>query len=822
MAMLTMRTRRFLKNTGRKLTVNGNKTIGFDKSKVKCYNCHKRGHFARECITPRNQDNKKEAQEGVCLWKHLLPQLWCHVMVLVDMTRVIRQRKGLIMHSWPTHLQVLTQRNFMPRTPNLSFTGLDEFSNKPVVENRKSNKEVSKIVRKNDDVLIIEEWVSDSEEENVSQPKTKKKIVKPSIAKIEFVNPKTWFKSSIMKSGLVSVNIARQVNAAHSKTIVNAARSMSHLSKTAHSTVQRPIHRNTAFKNSNINQWVNTIRGKDVNAARLKIVVNTVRPKAAVNVVQGNNGNPQMDLQDQGVIDSGCSRHMTGNMSYLTYYEKIDGGYIAFGGNPKGEKITGKGTIKTGNLDFENVYFVRELKFNLFSVSKMCDKENSVLFNDTECIVLSPNFKLIDESQVLLRVPRKNNMYSVDLKNIVPKGGLTCLFAKATSDESKLWHRRLCHLNFKTMNKLVKGNLVRGLPSKLFENDQTCVACQKGKQHKASWYDWSDQAKEGPTNFALMAYTSSGSSSSSSSDSEILKLDIMLRDNALTKLRKKFENAEKEIDDLKLTLEKFEISSKNLSKLLEIQVSDKFKTGVGYDSQVVDSQVFDSQVNDKYKIGEGYHVVPPPYTGNFMPPKPNLVLADEEEYIFSESITSVPAVATSKVKTSESKPKSVSEPLIEDCISDSEDENETEFKSKQIKPSLAKVEFVKSNEHVKIPRESVEKVENNKQAKYPGKNSQSPRGNKRNWNNLMTRKLGSNFEFKNKACYACGNFNHLIKDYDFYEKKMVEKPVWNNASRVNYQNSQRLTHPHPKGNFVPKAVLMKFGHKTLNTARQNS
>ncbi|GJZ83630.1 putative ribonuclease H-like domain-containing protein [Tanacetum coccineum] len=193
-----------------------------------------------------------------------------------------------------------------------------------------------------------------------------------------------------------------------------------------------------------------------------------------------------MDLQDQGVIDSGCSRHMTGNMSYLTDYEEIDGGYVAFGGNPKGGKITGKGTIKTGNLDFENVYFVRELKFNLFSVSQMCDKKNSVLFNDTECIVLSPNFKLIDESQVLLRVPRKNNMYSVDLKNIVPKGGLTCLFAKATSDESKLWHRRLGHLNFKTMNKLVKGNLVRGLPSKLFENDQTCVACQKGKQHRAS------------------------------------------------------------------------------------------------------------------------------------------------------------------------------------------------------------------------------------------------------------------------------------------------------------------------------------------------
>ncbi|GJU06120.1 putative ribonuclease H-like domain-containing protein [Tanacetum coccineum] len=192
----------------------------------------------------------------------------------------------------------------------------------------------------------------------------------------------------LMKYGLVSVNIARQVNTAHSKTTLNAARPMSYISKTTHSTVKNPIHKNTSFKNSNINQRINTVRGKNINIAK---------PKVVVNAVQGNNLNA---IQDQGVNDSGCSRHMTGNMSYLTDYEEIDGGYVAFGGNPKGGKIIGK-------------------------------------------------------------VPRKNNMYSVDLKNIVPKGGLTCLFAKATSDESKLWHRRLGHLNFKTMNKLVKENLHR-------------------------------------------------------------------------------------------------------------------------------------------------------------------------------------------------------------------------------------------------------------------------------------------------------------------------------------------------------------------------
>ncbi|GJW92618.1 putative ribonuclease H-like domain-containing protein [Tanacetum coccineum] len=136
---------------------------------------------------------------------------------------------------------------------------------------------------------------------------------------------------------------------------------------------------------------------------------------------------------------------MTGNKSYLTYFEEIDRGFVAFGGNFKGGKITRKGKIRTGKLDFEDVYFVKELKFNLFSVSQMCDKKNSVLFTDTTCVVLSLDIKLTDESHVLLKVPRKDNMCSVDLKNGVPQGDLTCLFAKATPDESNLWHRRLGH-----------------------------------------------------------------------------------------------------------------------------------------------------------------------------------------------------------------------------------------------------------------------------------------------------------------------------------------------------------------------------------------
>ncbi|GJW27172.1 putative ribonuclease H-like domain-containing protein [Tanacetum coccineum] len=194
---------------------------------------------------------------------------------------------------------------------------------------------------------------------------------------------------------------------------------------------------------------------------------------------------PHRALKNKGIVDSGCSRHMTGNKAYLDEFQDFNGGHVAFGGS-RGY-ITGTGKIKTGKLDFEDVCFVKELQhFNLFSVSQICDKKNKVLFTDSECLVLSPEFKLPDENQVLLKIPRQNNMYNFNLENIVPTGGLACLIAKATTNESNKWHMRLGHVNFKNLNKLVKGNLVRGLPSKIFQNDHTCVACQKGKQHKAS------------------------------------------------------------------------------------------------------------------------------------------------------------------------------------------------------------------------------------------------------------------------------------------------------------------------------------------------
>nr|GEW11292.1 ribonuclease H-like domain-containing protein [Tanacetum cinerariifolium] len=154
-----------------------------------------------------------------------------------------------------------------------------------------------------------------------------------------------------------------------------------------------------------------------------------------------NSGSSQNNIDNKGYWDSGCSRHMTDNISYLSNYEPFDGGYVSFGQG--GCKITGKGTIKTSKLEFENVYFVKDLKYNLFSVSQICDNKNSVFFTDSECIVLGQNFKLSDDDNVLLRTPRQHNMYSIDLNNIVAHKDLTCLVAKASADECMLWHMRL-------------------------------------------------------------------------------------------------------------------------------------------------------------------------------------------------------------------------------------------------------------------------------------------------------------------------------------------------------------------------------------------
>ncbi|GJV98692.1 ribonuclease H-like domain-containing protein [Tanacetum coccineum] len=213
----------------------------------------------------------------------------------------------------------------------------------------------------------------------------------------------------------------------------------------SYSPIKRFYYTKPAFRPKYLKQDVKTFRIQNITTAGTRAVVNTGKGKMDTDLkksrwvwrpkgnyldhVSKDSGsfmlkkdNPEILLRDHAVVDSGCSIHMTGNKAYLSDYEDYNGGFVAFGSDPKGGKIKSKGKIRTANLDFDDVYFVDELKFNLFSISQMCDKKNSVLFTEIECLILSPSFKLLDESQVVLRAPRKDDVYILDLKNIVPSG----------------------------------------------------------------------------------------------------------------------------------------------------------------------------------------------------------------------------------------------------------------------------------------------------------------------------------------------------------------------------------------------------------------
>ncbi|GJU68325.1 putative ribonuclease H-like domain-containing protein [Tanacetum coccineum] len=478
--MLTMRARRFLKNTGRKLDMANKEIIGFDKSNVKCFNCHKRGHFVRECMAPRNQDSRNREPT-----RRTVPVEATTSNALVSQCDGFGYDWSDQVEEGPTNF-VLMAYSSTSSPSSINF----EVSNNSnccssclecVKDLKEQNEQLVKDLRI--DRISVVSYKTSLEsvkarllafKKNESVYEEDIKLLKLEIYLRDLDITELKRKLELTTKENISLDDFVDVNESASESVVEKPTIETNEPKNARKENGAPI----------IKDWVSESEEQD------ELKFQTIKPdftkiKFFKPKTDRKPGNPQQYLKDKGVIDSGCSRHMIGNRSYLTDYKEIDGGFVAFGGNSKGGNITGKGKIKTSKLDFKDVYFVKELKFNLFSVSQMCNKKNNILFTDIEYVVLSPDFKLLDESHVLLKVPRKDNMYSVDLKNVVPQGGLTCLFAKATPDESNLWHRRLGHVNFKTMNKLVRGNLIRGLPLKRFVINQTYVACQNGKQHRA-------------------------------------------------------------------------------------------------------------------------------------------------------------------------------------------------------------------------------------------------------------------------------------------------------------------------------------------------
>ncbi|GKE78895.1 hypothetical protein Tco_1545015, partial [Tanacetum coccineum] len=219
---------------------------------------------------------------------------------------------------------------------------------------------------------------------------------------------------------------------------------------------------------------------------------------------------------------------------------------------------------------------------------------------------------------------------------------------------------------------------------------------------------------------------------------------------------------------------------------------------------------------DKCKTGLGYNAVPPPYTGNFMPPKSDFVYPSLDNFVnvnesVSESVVEKPTIETNEPETSIKENGAL---IIEDWESNSEEENVPKIKTVEMfnKPSFVKINFVMSTEQVKSPRKT--SVDKNRQ------NTHSPRGNKRNWNQQMSQKLGSDFKIFNKACHVCGSFDHLKNDCNnWYNNERFSKLVWTNIQRVNKQNFSKLTHHSPKRNMVPRIVLTRSGLISINTVR---
>nr|GEU80820.1 retrotransposon Orf1 [Tanacetum cinerariifolium] len=204
------------------------------------------------------------------------------------------------------------------------------------------------------------------------------------------------------------------------------------------------------------------------------------------------------------------------------------------------------------------------------------------------------------------------------------------------------------------------------------------------------------------------------------------------------------------------------------------------------------SKLLDSQIMDKCKTGLGYNAVPPPYTRNFMPPKLDLVYPSLDDFVdVNESVVEKPIVESNEPKTVRNENGAL---IIKDWVFESKEEDEPKIQT--IKPNFTKIEFVKP----KINRKPVEQI---RQDTY-----RSLRGNKRNWNQQMSQKLESDFEIFNKSCHVCSSFDHLQKECNYYQRKFqnqkVVKPVWNYNQRVNHRNFAKNTHPCPKRNIVPR------------------
>ncbi|XP_063935540.1 uncharacterized protein LOC135147084 [Daucus carota subsp. sativus] len=257
-----------------------------------------------------------------------------------------------------------------------------------------------------------------------------------------------------------------------------------HPLKTKSSTDESYPLKNNSLVNKKIVKKLNKKYGP-VNKNFVKGESNSSDTNESVN--KNHNPNKKLEKKLDGnnkknlcYLDSGCSRHMTGDSSLLTKFVEKAGPSITFGDDSKGYTM-GYGLIAKENVIIDEVALVSGLEHNLLSISQLCDKGFKVSFTPATCVVTKGY-----DNNVVLVGHRKGNVYVADF-NSFKSDSITCLFSKASSDDSWLWHKRLSHLNFKQINELVKKDLVRGIPKLEFSEDGMCGACQQGKQKRSSF-----------------------------------------------------------------------------------------------------------------------------------------------------------------------------------------------------------------------------------------------------------------------------------------------------------------------------------------------
>nr|GEX24934.1 uncharacterized mitochondrial protein AtMg00810-like [Tanacetum cinerariifolium] len=443
--------------TGRNLRVNGPTSMGFDMHKVACYNCHRKGHFAREYSydwsfqveeEPTNyalmafsslsssSDNESTNKTNLFL-KKTLNYLNLKFSDESSPPSPIydRYQSSNGYHDVP----LLYTRTFMPPKPNLVFNNaLNDVETEHLaftikISPIKPDQDMSHTYRPS--APIIEDWVSDSEDE--SETKTPQNVS-------SFVQS-----TEQVKTPRLSVQ--------HVQTFIPTATSKTAILKPTSNGKHR--NRKACFVCKNLDYLI-----KDCDYHDKKMAQTTPRTTAQRGThkkyAQMTLLNPQRHVVLAVVLPQSKLIPITAVRPVSTDVPKPsvtrprhDKPVVTKTNSPPRRIINCSPSPKASN----SPPIVTAVKAPMVNAAKMCDKKNSFLSTDTECLVLSLEFKLLDESQGLLRVPRENNTYNVNLNNIVSFRDLTCLFAKATLDESNIWHRRLGHINFKTMNKLVKG-----------------------------------------------------------------------------------------------------------------------------------------------------------------------------------------------------------------------------------------------------------------------------------------------------------------------------------------------------------------------------